>query len=156
MNTLKYLPHLFTSPNSSGTNNEAQKFLSRGASVIVRMRGLPYDCSAQQVVSTPSTSVSIFLLLRLSPSQSAHYLVLPQILSNQDEMNCRIPLNSSSNFLPLVWTDWIFFVGKRIVMWCHARWRRNLVCAETRWKINRRCLCPVWDGRRGSKGPSKT
>ena len=38
---------------NSGNNNEAQQFLSRGgpSSVIVRMRGLPYDCSGQQVVS---------------------------------------------------------------------------------------------------------
>ena len=35
----------------SGNNNEAQAFLSRGGQVIVRMRGLPYDCTAQQVVS---------------------------------------------------------------------------------------------------------
>lgn len=31
-------------------SNDAQQFLSRGARVIVRMRGLPYDCTAQQVV----------------------------------------------------------------------------------------------------------
>lgn len=34
-----------------GNNNEAQQFLSKGGQVIVRMRGLPYDCTAQQVVS---------------------------------------------------------------------------------------------------------
>jgi epithelial splicing regulatory protein 1/2 len=34
----------------SGNNNEAQAFLSRGGQVIVRMRGLPYDCTAQQVI----------------------------------------------------------------------------------------------------------
>lgn len=40
----------------AGNNNEAQQFLSRGAQVIVRMRGLPYDCTAQQVVSvSPAT-----------------------------------------------------------------------------------------------------
>lgn len=38
---------------------EAQAFLSRGAAVIVRMRGLPYDCQAKQVVSI------LFLLLVL-------------------------------------------------------------------------------------------
>ncbi|RXG59343.1 RNA-binding protein fusilli [Armadillidium vulgare] len=31
-------------------NNEAQQFLSRGGQVIIRMRGLPYDCNAKQVV----------------------------------------------------------------------------------------------------------
>lgn len=39
-----------------GNNNEAQAFLSRGGQVIVRMRGLPYDCTAQQVVSHLSPS----------------------------------------------------------------------------------------------------
>lgn len=35
----------------TGNNNEAQAFLTKGAQVIVRMRGLPYDCTAKQVVS---------------------------------------------------------------------------------------------------------
>ncbi|XP_075227568.1 epithelial splicing regulatory protein fusilli [Lycorma delicatula] len=35
---------------AGGCNNEAQAFLTRGAQVIVRMRGLPYDCTAKQVV----------------------------------------------------------------------------------------------------------
>lgn len=35
----------------TGNNNEAQAFLSKGGQVIVRMRGLPYDCTAKQVVS---------------------------------------------------------------------------------------------------------
>ncbi|KAI1297261.1 Epithelial splicing regulatory protein 2 [Halotydeus destructor] len=35
---------------AGGNNNEAQQFLSRGGQVIVRMRGLPYDCTAQQVM----------------------------------------------------------------------------------------------------------
>lgn len=34
-----------------GNNVEAQKFLSRKAQVIIRMRGLPYDATAKQVVS---------------------------------------------------------------------------------------------------------
>ena len=34
-----------------GNNTEAQEFLGRGGQVIIRMRGLPYDCSAKQVVS---------------------------------------------------------------------------------------------------------
>lgn len=33
-----------------GNNKEAQSFLSRGGQVIIRMRGLPYDCTAKQVV----------------------------------------------------------------------------------------------------------
>ena len=41
--------HLLT--NYKGTNNEAQAFLSRGAQVIVRMRGLPYDCTSKQVIA---------------------------------------------------------------------------------------------------------
>lgn len=36
----------------AGNNNEAQAFLTRGAQVIIRMRGLPYDCTAKQVVSS--------------------------------------------------------------------------------------------------------
>ncbi|KAH1001148.1 hypothetical protein HUJ04_013400 [Dendroctonus ponderosae] len=35
---------------AGGSSCEALAFLSRGAAVIVRMRGLPYDCSAQQVL----------------------------------------------------------------------------------------------------------
>lgn len=35
---------------AGGSNCEAQAFLSRGAAVIVRMRGLPYDCTAKQVL----------------------------------------------------------------------------------------------------------
>ncbi|CAG7819135.1 unnamed protein product [Allacma fusca] len=34
----------------TGSNNEAQAFLSKGGQVIVRMRGLPYDCTAKQVL----------------------------------------------------------------------------------------------------------
>jgi hypothetical protein len=35
----------------AGNSNEALKFLSKAGQVIIRMRGLPYDCTAQQVVS---------------------------------------------------------------------------------------------------------
>lgn len=42
--------HLPLLSNISGNNNEAQQFLSRGGQVIVRMRGLPYDCTAKQVI----------------------------------------------------------------------------------------------------------
>lgn len=34
---------------AGGASCEAQAFLSRGAQVIIRMRGLPYDCTAKQV-----------------------------------------------------------------------------------------------------------
>ena len=37
---------------SLGNNKEAQQFLSRGGQVIIRMRGLPYDATPKQVVST--------------------------------------------------------------------------------------------------------
>ncbi|XP_072389212.1 RNA-binding protein fusilli isoform X3 [Diabrotica undecimpunctata] len=33
-----------------GSSCEAQAFLSKGAAVIIRMRGLPYDCTAKQVL----------------------------------------------------------------------------------------------------------
>lgn len=36
---------------AGGATNEAHTFLSKGAQVIIRMRGLPYDCTAKQVVS---------------------------------------------------------------------------------------------------------
>lgn len=36
--------------STAGNNNEAQAFLSRGGQVIVRMRGLPYDCTAKQIL----------------------------------------------------------------------------------------------------------
>ncbi len=39
------LPSLFL-----GNNADAQKFLSRPAQVIIRMRGLPYDATSKQVV----------------------------------------------------------------------------------------------------------
>ncbi|ODN02747.1 RNA-binding protein fusilli [Orchesella cincta] len=35
---------------AGGNNNEAQAFLSKGGQVIIRMRGLPYDCTPKQVV----------------------------------------------------------------------------------------------------------
>ncbi|XP_073987384.1 RNA-binding protein fusilli-like isoform X2 [Rhodnius prolixus] len=35
---------------AGGSSNEAQAFLTRGAQVIIRMRGLPYDCTAKQVI----------------------------------------------------------------------------------------------------------
>ncbi|XP_052130850.1 RNA-binding protein fusilli-like [Frankliniella occidentalis] len=35
---------------AGGNNSEAEAFLSRGAQVIIRMRGLPYECTAKQVL----------------------------------------------------------------------------------------------------------
>lgn len=35
---------------AGGASNEAQAFLSKGAQVIIRMRGLPYLCTAKQVL----------------------------------------------------------------------------------------------------------
>ncbi|XP_035793821.1 RNA-binding protein fusilli-like isoform X2 [Anopheles albimanus] len=35
---------------AGGASNEAQAFLTKGAQVIIRMRGLPYDCTAKQVL----------------------------------------------------------------------------------------------------------
>lgn len=35
---------------AGGASNEAQALLSKGAQVIIRMRGLPYLCTAKQVV----------------------------------------------------------------------------------------------------------
>lgn len=36
---------------SPGRTTEAETFLTQGAEVIIRMRGLPYDCTASQIVS---------------------------------------------------------------------------------------------------------
>jgi len=35
----------------AGNSSEAKTFLSKGAQVVMRMRGLPYDCTANDVVS---------------------------------------------------------------------------------------------------------
>lgn len=35
---------------AAGSSTEAHNFLSRGGQVIIRMRGLPYECTAEQVV----------------------------------------------------------------------------------------------------------
>lgn len=43
---------------AGGASNEAQAFLSKGAQVIIRMRGLPYLCTAKQVVSEASREAS--------------------------------------------------------------------------------------------------
>lgn len=45
---------------AGGATSEALAFLSRGAQVIVRMRGLPYDATPQQVVSTIGIQQSAF------------------------------------------------------------------------------------------------
>ena len=47
-------------------NTEAQEFLKLGGQVIVRMRGLPYDCTAKQVVSSPVMLVSFRPMLYFS------------------------------------------------------------------------------------------
>ncbi|XP_026807559.1 RNA-binding protein fusilli isoform X5 [Rhopalosiphum maidis] len=36
---------------AGGNSSEAQAFLTKGAQVIVRMRGLPYDCTAKDVIT---------------------------------------------------------------------------------------------------------
>ncbi|KAL7735359.1 hypothetical protein ACLKA6_003212 [Drosophila palustris] len=43
---------------AGGASNEAQAFLSKGAQVIIRMRGLPYDCTAKQVLEFFTTGES--------------------------------------------------------------------------------------------------
>lgn len=46
---------------AGGASNEAQAFLSKGAEVIIRMRGLPYLCTAKQVVSIINFYRCIFI-----------------------------------------------------------------------------------------------
>ncbi|XP_032597050.1 RNA-binding protein fusilli isoform X1 [Drosophila grimshawi] len=43
---------------AGGASNEAQAFLSKGAQVIIRMRGLPYDCTPKQVLEFFTTGES--------------------------------------------------------------------------------------------------
>lgn len=50
---------------AGGASNEAQALLSKGAQVIIRMRGLPYLCTAKQVVS-PKQQCPIFILESIS------------------------------------------------------------------------------------------
>lgn len=50
---------------AGGASNEAQSFLSKGAQVIIRMRGLPYDCTAKQVVRQ-SPSVLVWTEFKIS------------------------------------------------------------------------------------------
>lgn len=52
---------------AGGASNEAQAFLSKGAQVIIRMRGLPYDCTAKQVVGF-LISITKFLKVNLTPN----------------------------------------------------------------------------------------
>ena len=158
MNTLKYLPHLFTT--ATGTNNEAQTFLSRGGQVIVRMRGLPYDCTAQQVVSIMVPNICLFFSLfflcffsvSLIPASSNCFKLWKFDLMTKNPWT----LTSDHPFSCFSFdTDWIFFLWKGSTMWCNA-WRGgSTICEEVRWKSNRRCLRPVWDRRSGTKSTTK-
>ena len=50
----------------SGSNSEAQAFLSRGGQAIIRMRGLPFTATTQQVVSdllSPSPYKTLLIIL---------------------------------------------------------------------------------------------
>lgn len=47
-----------------GSSSEAVSFVSAGAAMIVRMRGLPYDCTEQQIVSSPPFSL-LFSLVKI-------------------------------------------------------------------------------------------
>jgi len=42
-----------------GSNSEAQAFLQRDGQVIIRMRGLPFDAVAKDVVSKVSLSIAL-------------------------------------------------------------------------------------------------
>lgn len=43
---------------AGGSSTEAHNFLTRGGQVIIRMRGLPYECTAEQVVSNEKRVVA--------------------------------------------------------------------------------------------------
>lgn len=42
---------------AGGSSTEAHNFLTRGGQVIIRMRGLPYECTAEQVVSVHAFAI---------------------------------------------------------------------------------------------------
>jgi len=106
----------FSSPTPfrpPGNNNEAQQFLSRGGQVIVRMRGLPYDCTAQQVVSVimpdqkqplPTFSPARFALFQALLNSSSTILSLASLSLSL----CRsfFSLNVSRTLLV-----WLFFIA---------------------------------------------
>lgn len=50
-NNLRLVP-LYPYRLHLGADSEAVRFASRDAAMIVRMRGLPFDCNEQQIVST--------------------------------------------------------------------------------------------------------
>jgi len=43
-----------------GSNKEAQTFLSHGAEVIIRMRGLPYNATPKEIVSVFFKSIKTY------------------------------------------------------------------------------------------------
>lgn len=66
----------------TGGNNEAHTFLSRGGQAIVRMRGLPYDCTALQVVSVSSIQYFLSPLNPVKRLLSATFLFVTHFLES--------------------------------------------------------------------------
>lgn len=50
---------LYFSVFIKGSNSEAQAFLQRDGQIIIRMRGLPFDASAKDVVSIYDLYIAI-------------------------------------------------------------------------------------------------
>lgn len=73
---------------AGGTSGEAHAFLSRGAEVIVRMRGLPYDCVAKQVVhncfSTIPNILSLFCFSSVSMRRPFYISRRTQVASREN------------------------------------------------------------------------
>ena len=46
-----FITFTFEIKKPAGNNDEVTEFLRKGCAVVIRMRGLPYDCTPQQIVS---------------------------------------------------------------------------------------------------------
>jgi epithelial splicing regulatory protein 1/2 len=56
---ISFLTHILFSFFLLGSNSEAQAFLQRDGQVIIRMRGLPFDATAKDVVSIYHACLSL-------------------------------------------------------------------------------------------------
>lgn len=71
---------------AGGASNEAQALLSKGAQVIIRMRGLPYLCTAKQVVS-----LFEFHILKIHKTSRTFQTIQQILMSFRTELNAPIP-----------------------------------------------------------------
>lgn len=109
---------------AGGTSGEAHAFLSRGAEVIVRMRGLPYDCVAKQVVHNCFNDLQILDSINNATIEHADYVhavsVLPLYILD-------VSLPSAAGILSV----------RAKAMPRAGRRRRGVICKETRRQSDR-------------------